>query len=284
MESLRLKFWGTRGIVPSPRKTTSLFGGNTTCIQILHENQIVIVDSGYGVALLGETLMERILKKKEKLEIHIFFTHFHWDHILGLSFFHPIYFPSTTLHLYAPVPKKEIWEGLDVLFDGSYSPFSGIDNMPSTIHFHELHGPAVLGDLKVDFIPVEHHIHGNERTQSKVYAYRFQAKGRSIVVACDHEAKDCDVNDAFVEFAKGATILVHDAQFTEQDVLVGWGHSTVRQALDNARRINAQKTLLTHHDPKRDDQELLDIDAEYKARKEYKGLQFEFAREGIIYE
>ena len=161
MDALQLKFFGSTGIFPSPRKTTSVFGGNTTCIQIVHKKHIIIVDTGYGVALLGETLLDRILKEKESLEIHVFFSHFHWDHILGLPFFQPIYFPSTTLHLYAPLPKKEIWKNLNLLFDGSYSPFSGIDSMPSKIEFHELKTAVTLDGLEVTFIPVEHHIHGN---------------------------------------------------------------------------------------------------------------------------
>jgi phosphoribosyl 1,2-cyclic phosphodiesterase len=284
MDALRIKFWGTRGIIPSPRKTTSEFGGNTTCIQIIHNEHIILIDTGYGVALLGETLLDRILKEKENLEIHIFYTHFHWDHILGLPFFHPIYFPSTQLHLYAPIPEDEIWENLNVLFDGSYSPFSGIDSMPSKIKLHHLTGPIRIDDLDVSFIPVEHHIHGNERSESSAYAYRFRTSKYSAVVATDHEAKKCAVNDEFVEFSKNATILIHDAQFTEKDVLVGWGHSTVTEALDNARRIKPKITLLTHHDPERNDDEIFALDAEYKARQEYKGVKFEFAREGHIYD
>ena len=283
METLGIKFWGTRGMVSSPRPTTTEFGGNTTCLQVLYKENIIVVDTGYGVALLGEKLKERIIKGKESLEIHIFFSHFHWDHVLGLSFFHPIYFPNTRLHLYAPVSKQEMWESLNVLFDGSYSPFSGIDSMPSKIEFHQLTSSLSIDGLKVDHIPTEHHIHGNERTYSTVYAYRFRAGSKSIVVATDHEAKQCETNDAFVDFSRSTSLLVHDAQFTDNDVLVGWGHSTVKQALDNAKRIQAKFTLLTHHDPKRNDSEILALDAEYRAKPEYASVSFEFAREGRDY-
>ncbi len=283
MDTLRVKFWGTRGIIPSPRKNTIEFGGNTTCIQVVFEDKLIVVDMGHGAALFGETLEERILNKNESFEIHIFFTHFHWDHILGLPFFHPIYYPSTVLHIYAPVPVSEMWESLDVLFDGSYSPFAGIDSMPSKIHFHELKGTLALGNLIVDYIPLNHHIHGQELVASDVYSYRFKAGRSSLVLASDHDAHPSPLNDAFVEFAKGADILVHDAQYTEKDVLVGWGHSTVTQALDNARRIDSRLCLLTHHDPERDDADIHALDAEYKAKPEYKGLHFEFAREGVLY-
>ncbi len=284
MGPLRVKFWGTRGIVSSPRKTTEIYGGNTSCIQVLHENYLIVVDTGYGVALLGESLMDRIVKAKEKLEIHIFFTHFHWDHILGLPFFHPIYFPSTNLHLYAPVPKHEIWKSLDILFDGSYSPFAGIDSMPSKIHFNELAGPFSIGDLSIRYMPLEHHIHGNERHESLAHAYRFDCGKYSLVIASDHEAKDTPVNDEFVKFASKTSLLVHDAQYTEADKAEGWGHSTVQQALQNALRIQPTRTLLTHHDPKRNDDEIEALDAEYKRKAEFKKLNFEFAREGETYD
>lgn len=284
MDALRVKFWGTRGIIPSPRKSTSVYGGNTSCIQIIHKNEIVIVDTGYGVALLGEKLLERIIVKRENLVIHIFFTHFHWDHVLGLPFFHPIYFPNTQLHLYAPLPEKQIWKNLNVLFDGSYSPFSGIDSMPSKITLHHLKKPITLADMKISFIPVEHHIHGHEKTEGDSYAYRFEADKKSVVIACDHEAKESETNDKLVEFAKNTNILIHDAQYTDKDVLSGWGHSTVAQALDNAVRIQPGLTLLTHHDPEREDDEIDALDAEYKAKAQYKNLKFEFAREGILFD
>ena len=101
--SLKVKFWGTRGLISTPSIDTVEFGGNTSCIQILYDKRLIILDTGFGVSNLGEILMQRIIENKEPLEIFIFFTHFHWDHIQGLPFFHPIYFPSTTIHLYSPI-------------------------------------------------------------------------------------------------------------------------------------------------------------------------------------
>lgn len=283
MDTLRIKFWGTRGIIPSPRDSTKEFGGNTSCIQILYKDHIIIVDTGHGVALLGEELQSR-LHNKENLKVHIFYTHFHWDHILGLPFFHPIYYPSASLNLYSPTPEKEIWENLDILFDGSYSPFSGIKNMPSKVLCKELKQTLQIDDLQIDFTPVEHFIHGNQRKDSHTYAYRFRTKDHSLVIAVDHEAKKCAVNDALISFAKGADILVHDAQFTEEDALVGWGHSTVKQALENAKKMEVGLTLLTHHDPERDDEDIRRIHLQFKKSKDFGSLNFEFAREGVVYE
>ena len=86
---MKLKFWGTRGLISSPSKDTAVYGGNTSCIQLEHKNQVVIIDTGFGACNLGEELMQRILNDGENLQIHIFYSHFHWDHIQGLPFFIP---------------------------------------------------------------------------------------------------------------------------------------------------------------------------------------------------
>ena len=133
MGSLRVKLWGTRGLISAPGQETAIYGGNTPCVQILHKNNLIIVDTGFGCCNLGEELMERIVVNREELNIHIIYTHFHWDHIQGLPFFMPIYFANTTLNIYSPVPKKVTHSNLDILFDGSYSPFDGLMAMPSEI-------------------------------------------------------------------------------------------------------------------------------------------------------
>ncbi len=283
---LRLKFWGTRGLISSPRAETAIFGGNTTCMQILYKGHLIIVDTGFGVTNLGEELMKIIIQHGAKLNIHIFYTHFHWDHIQGLPFFHPIYFKTTTLNLYSPAAAKQTTENLDLLFDGSYSPFAGINSMPSTIHFQELKESTKIDDLQVDFVPVDHGSDPQNLVELETYSYKFTApSGETLVIATDHEAREDFRNNRFVQFAEDCDLLVHDAQYIEEEYVtrIGWGHSTVHQALNNARRIKAGKVLLTHHDPSRSDSEIQEIYRNIKNNNTFKGLNFEFAREGTIY-
>lgn len=276
---LALKFWGTRGIISSPRLTTAVFGGNTSSIQILHGDDLVVVDTGFGVSNLGEELMAEILSHKKELTIHLFFTQYHWDHIQGLPFFHPIYFPSTKMHIYAPTPKQELHDILDLLFDGTYSPFAGIDNMPSKITFHQLTQPMTLDSgLTIKYLELP-------QEANTSCSYRFESSSRSIVIATDHEAVEGEVNNRLLDFAKKASILVHDAHFSDAEYLdhVGWGHSSISQALDNGRRAKAKKTILTHHAPHREDQEIGKLLDEASREKRFKSLDFLFAREGEIY-
>lgn len=275
-----LKFWGTRGLISSPHADKAIYGGNTPCIQVLHGDDVVIVDTGFGVSILGEALMDRILNHKERIEAHIFFTHFHWDHIQGLPFFHPIYFKTSTLHLYSPMPREFIYENLDQLFDGSYSPFAGIGSMMSTIHFHHLtHGVTLPSGLGVTHTLLDH--------PADCFAYRFTGvDGRAIVVASDHEGRSSQKNDELRSFATGAELLVHDAQYlqSEYKARAGWGHSTPEQALENALAAKCQRVLLTNHHPKRRDLDLQGLQKSLHKHPKFSGVDFEFAREEVVYE
>ncbi|MDB2447012.1 MBL fold metallo-hydrolase [bacterium] len=283
---MKIKFWGTRGLISSPSKETAVYGGNTTCMQLIHKNQIIIIDTGFGACNLGEELMPKILEGGESLQIHIFFTHFHWDHIQGLPFFHPIYFESSTINIYSPLPVNVAHANLNLLFDGSYSPFAGIDSMASAISFHQLTTPVLVDGITVDSIPLDHGQSSDEGTESHCFALSFtDADENKIVVATDHEGRPSDTNKKLLEFAKGADILVHDAQYTQEEYQsrVGWGHSTFSQAVENGKRSNAKKVLLTHHHPSRTDAEIEEIAEKMCSDPRFASVDFEFAKEKTVY-
>ncbi len=281
-----IKFWGTRGQISSPRRETAKYGGSTTSMQVVGNDKLIAIDSGFGISNWGELLIEDILKHKKHLEIHILFTHFHWDHIQGLPFFHPIYFPQTKLYLHSPQPTDFMFDSLDILFDGSYSPFAGIKSMPSKIELVQMCDTLQLGSVSVDFQLLDHgHDQGSKHSQC--YAYRFTQKEHAarLTVATDHETSDSQVNRDFVDFAKGSDLLVHDGQYSrgEYQQHQGWGHSTPEHAVANAEAIGAKQLLITHHAPYRDDHE---IDAKKKElRQQHRNLdlQIDFAEEGKTY-
>lgn len=279
MDSLGLKFFGTRGLVSSPRPETQSFGGNTTCMQVVYQDHLILVDSGFGCTNFGELLLQESLANKKAIKVHIFYTHFHWDHIQGLPFFKPIYLPTTEIHLHSPVPSRDMLTHLDILFDGSYSPFESLLSMQAKIELHQLSGQLSIGGLGVDYQVLDH---GDPA--HPCFAYKFKGPdGTSIVLASDHEARPGPKNDALTTWAKGCNLLVHDAQFTEKEYLdkVGWGHSSIGRALKNAAVIEAEKTLLSHHDPCRSDATLKALHREYCLH--HPKLAFEFAREDTLY-
>src|SRR5438067_11748951 len=88
---MRIKFWGTRGTRPTPGRRTLRYGGNTTCIEVLdQEGNLLIIDSGSGIAELGSTF-----SPTEPLKAHLLITHTHLDHIQGFTFFLPAFVPRT---------------------------------------------------------------------------------------------------------------------------------------------------------------------------------------------
>lgn len=287
MGSLRVKFWGTRGLISSPRSETSIFGGNTPCVQILYKDHLILVDTGFGCTNLGDELMQRILEKKEDLTVHILYTHFHWDHVQGLPFFKPIYFKTTTIHLYSPGPEKALLENLDILFDGSYSPFESLLTMPADIKLHSLSGDLDIDGLKIAYHAVDHSLDASHLADDATYAYKFTAPdGESVALITDHEAKPSAKNQALVTWAQGADVLIHDGQYTQAEYAehVGWGHSSVNAALDNALEVGSKLSLLTHHDPARNDKELQALHRSLMTVPKYRPLNFEFAREDVVYD
>lgn len=282
---MQVKFWGTRGLISSPRIETAEYGGNTPCIQILHKDELIVVDTGFGCSILGDQLMERILKNKESLNIHIFYTHFHWDHVQGLPFFNPIYFPSTTLHLYSPEPTHVTLENLNILFDGSYSPFESLLTMQAKVVIHQIKAPLTLGDdLLIEYHTVDH---GSAVGDGNTFGYRFtDGEGRRTVLLSDHEARMSITNASIVKWAKNADLLIHDAQYLESEYghYIGWGHSSINQALDNALKCQARYTLLTHHAPFRNDTELNQVKQSIREINRYETVPFDFACEDKVYE
>jgi phosphoribosyl 1,2-cyclic phosphodiesterase len=280
-----VKFWGTRGLIASPRLETAIFGGNTPCVQIVYKDHLILIDTGFGCCNLGESLVPRLVRD-EKLTVHVFYTHFHWDHIQGLAFFAPIYFKSSTINLYSPESTATTLDNLNILFDGSYSPFESLLSMQAKINLHALAGSTEIDGLKIDFHPVDH---GEALGANSVncFAYKLtDPTGAALALITDHEARPSAINRRLVAWAKGVDLLIHDGQFTDQEYKehVGWGHSSARAALANAAKIEPAMTLLTHHDPGRDDREMQALHRALLRGPRFRKLAFEFAREETLYE
>jgi ribonuclease BN (tRNA processing enzyme) len=158
--------------------------------------------------------------------------------------------------------------------------------MQSSISFHQLTTPVLVDGITVDSIPLDHGQNNEEGVESHCFALRFtNADGKKFVVATDHEARPSEINNKLIEFAKEADLLVHDAQYTQEEYKprVGWGHSTFAQAVENAKKSNAKKVLLTHHHPQRTDSEIDEIAQKIKSDPRFSSVDFEFAKEFTSY-
>lgn len=283
----KAKLYGVRGSYPVAPEEGTEIGGNTTCLLVRTQSQIVIFDAGSGLIKLGQHLIPEILEhqktSKELFHITIIFTHTHSDHLIGFPFFAPLYMPNVHLHFYGPttfgVGIEEVlrrWVApqfypVDMYEFRSTKSFSDInenvviyfseaDPKPKTAHaLEELPTDAVLGirNMKYYFHP-----------KDGSYVYRVEWNDKKLVFATDVEEYP-GIDQRLVSFSKNADVFIHDAQYTPEQYkkFSGYGHSTYVAACEAARMADVKKLLLYHHSPTSSDEDLRKLEKE--AKKEF---------------
>lgn len=245
---LKLKLWGVRGSIPTPESENLGYGGNTSCIEVrLPTGELFIFDAGSGIRNLGAQLRSGA-PGNGKEPIHLFLTHFHWDHIQGLPFFGPLYDPAQPLIFYASSYCCPLRESLAGQMTDPYFPVK-FDVVSAARKFVDLGtGPIQLGSLTVSPFPL-HHPQGAS-------GYRIESGGAVIVYATDREHGHPRLDSVLRDCARDADILIHDAQYTpeEFDRFKGWGHSTWQEAVNVAHESNVKQVILFHHDPTHNDE------------------------------
>jgi phosphoribosyl 1,2-cyclic phosphodiesterase len=261
---LTVHFWGTRGSIPSPGPATVRYGGNTPCVELRTEDGwLVILDAGTGIRELGRSLMERA--GGAPIAGDIFLTHAHWDHIQGIPFFAPLFRKGNHFTIWG---SKSLQTSIDQVVRDQMSPVVfpvTFQELQARIDFQELGEEQSQGiGYEVSAMAVRH--------PGGALAYRFSegitpgnVAERGLVYVSDNElsprAKYDDQpgwRERFVEFARGAAVLVHDTMFTAQeyDAFVGWGHSTYDDAVEFAIEADVERLVLFHHRPERTDDEV----------------------------
>jgi len=234
---LELKFWGVRGSIPTPVAENLGVGGNTACLAIRCAGQPqLIFDAGSGIRALGNTLTADD-------QVHLFLTHFHWDHIQGIPFFAPIQ-NATVYSSAAPANLERI------LAAQMLPPYYPVP-MPATSAYRQIGAQGTrIGDLEVRPFPL---YHPNGAT-----GYRIQSPRAAIVYASDHEHGDAPTDAILRDYSRNADILIYDAQYTpeEYEQHRGWGHSTWREAVKLAHEAGVRQLILFHHDPLRTDSQV----------------------------
>ncbi len=250
-----IRCWGSRGSVPVCGEQFLKYGGDTTCIEIRTDSHVVVVDAGTGIRPLGEQLFNEGIKN-----IHLIFTHAHWDHIIGFPFFYPLYRSDTRLSIRGyPFNRQPFRNAFDTLMSEPFFPvhFGGPD-IRAAIDFEDIDmRPFDLGDLHVRPIFLSHPKNGS-------VGYRFEHAGRSFVFLTDNELGlahpgACSYDD-YVSFCEGADLLIHDAEYTDEEYKLyrGWGHSRFSDVVKLAHTAQVKSLGLFHINQKRSDH---DVDA-----------------------
>ncbi len=286
---MKVKFWGTRGSLPTPGKGTVRYGGNTPCLEVrLNNRDLVIFDAGTGIRGLGDAL----IAAGESVKAYIALSHPHWDHIQGFPFFKPLFISGNEFTIIGYQAKGlTLRRVVADLMDKKYFP----------IQWNEL-------KAKITFAPVEEEslkvFNATLKTcfvnhPTFALGYRLEAAGHVLVYISDNEPFDREVakslknvekhivdrygasegnpNQRVFDFVRGADLLIHDATYTPEEYVnhVGWGHSHYLFSLEVANRGNVKKLVLFHHDQSHSDDRVDEILRKCKREIQTRGYSFD---------
>jgi phosphoribosyl 1,2-cyclic phosphodiesterase len=251
--SVSVKIWGCRGSLPAPGPATIAYGGNTSCIEVrAGDEEALVFDAGTGIRELGRDLLERGTRR-----IHLFLTHLHLDHVEGLRFFAPLWDRRVSLEIWGPrSPVLPLRERILRAFSPPLFPLD-LRDVPARVTFHDLPGDPWQRDGITLFSDLVLH-------PGPTLGYRLELGGSTLAYLPDHEPALAGIDGRATDWisgaalAHGADLLLHDAQYTEEEYgpRIGWGHSTVDAAVAFARAVDARRLVLFHHDPDRSDRAL----------------------------
>ena len=247
---MRVKVWGARGSVPAPGPHMNRYGGNTSCVQVtLDSGEELILDAGTGIRTLGFDLATRD-------RINILLTHLHLDHIQGLMFFPPCFRSESEITIWGPSsPEASLEDRIARYISAPLSPVE-VRELPCSVAFRDT--PATEWELGGATIRAEAVTH-----RGPTLGYRITEGDTTIAYIPDHEpalgASLADLEREWIsgfDLAAGADLLIHDCQYTDEEYPdhVGWGHSRLTDTLTFARRVEAERLLLFHHDPLHSDE------------------------------
>ena len=246
-----IRCWGARGSIPVSGQEYVRYGGDTPCIEIrTSDDDIVIIDGGSGVRRLGNRLVA-----EDRHDYTMIFTHAHWDHIMGFPFFKPIYLPETRIGLFGcPFAQASVKEMISRIMAPPNFPVR-FEEITAEISYQETcQDTFTLGCLSVTPIAISHPNQG--------MGYRFEEGGKSLVFLTDNELTYRHPGgmayEDYCSFAKGADLLIHDAEYRPEDYLLTrtWGHSVYTDAVQLALDSGVGRLGLFHHNQERTDQAL----------------------------
>lgn len=294
-----VEFFGVRGSYAVTAPGFQAFGGNTSCVLVTVGGRRLILDAGTG--LIG--LARRFFQQGAPLEATLLLSHYHHDHLAGLSYFGPLFVPSAQFTVAGPrMAGLSVPQVLDAYLAQPFSPFQ-TDDLAARKAFHTLSerhelvfltgettprlvettasdGPApATVDVRIRVLT------GLGHPRNGVMFYRIEHAGRSLVYATDTEGF-AGGDQRLIRFARGADLLIHDAMYQSSKYVgspvppQGWGHSTPEMATDVAQQAGVRRLCLFHHDPANDDEALSAL--EIAARQRFSDAFA--AREGMTVE
>ncbi len=277
-KEFKIKFRGVRGSYPVCSPDQIKYGGNTSCVEVLINGRLIIIDGGTGIINLGSDLVKDYIasgtsfEDRKPIEAVLLFSHSHLDHIQGFPFFKPAYIKSSKIYMYGFRPRNTDFQ--QVLAETIFDPIFPIElkEMSANISINNLHETQAIviypdkTEPELVRINDESELAVSEDTilirclksyahpKDGVLIFRISCNGKSMVYASDKESY-IGGDSKLATFARNVDLLIHDAQYTTEDYVSpiipkqGYGHSTPDMAIEAAKLANAKQLVLFHLDP-----------------------------------
>lgn len=229
-ELLPVVFLGVRGSMTQPKLEYMEYGGHTSSILTGCGESLVILDAGSGLARLPAA----------DRPVHIFLSHLHLDHMIGLVNCRLFHDPKAEIHLYGEGRDgKPLRETLNQVIAPPFWPLT-LDDFRAQITIHDICPEEEIrlpGGASVKTLRGRH--------PNGCLYYRIDYREKSLAYLLDCEPDEA-LSGVLADFAKGVDLIIWDANFIESDFMPGWGHSTWRQGLDLCRKAGAKQVFMTH--------------------------------------
>jgi phosphoribosyl 1,2-cyclic phosphodiesterase len=244
-----IHFWGVRGSIACPGAATVRYGGNTPCVEMLVDGYRLIFDAGTGIHVLGQSLIHQL-----PVSGHLFFSHFHWDHIQGFPFFSPAFMGGNEFDIYGGVIPNGVTIEQRLHDQMSHPNFPvPLQIMGANMRFHNLdYGAKVqLGDVTVSTGLLNH--------PGGAMGYRVSWQDRAVAYITDTEHFSDRLDPHVLALVDRADVLIYDCTYTNEEYYhpqtskIGWGHSTWQEGVKLAEAAGVKQLVIFHHDPIHDD-------------------------------
>lgn len=256
-DTLLVKFWGVRGSIPVSGPEFLHYGGNTACIELRCGGHTLFLDAGSGLRPAGETL-----RAAGPTDIDLFFTHSHYDHIIGFPFFMPIYDRESRItvwsgHLAGRMTTRQM------LTEFMLPPWfpAKLDMCKANITCNDFVSGDTLQPRKGITVRT-----GSLNHPGGCIGYRIEWGGRAIALISDTEHEPGELDPAVLELIEGADLVIYDCTYLEAEMQIkrGYGHSTWQEGVKLCEAAGARSLALFHHDPRRTDDQLKAIERQAK--------------------
>jgi len=242
-----VRFWGVRGSISAPGPGTARYGGNTSCVEMRCGEHVLIFDGGSGLRELGAALVA----EEKPVNVDLFYSHTHLDHVIGLPFFAPCYSPKSQIRIWAGhlKPERDIEAVLEMMMSPPLFPIP-LSIFTAKLSFLDFSAGESLvphPGIEMRTGPLNH--------PDRATGYRVQYGGKTVAYITDTEHRPGRRDPNILRLVEGADLMIYDAMYTDSEYTTHrhWGHSTWQEGVRLAEAANVGRLVIFHHDPDHDD-------------------------------